>query len=158
MILETLTIGLVIAACLAIFMDEAVYSVVSLAATFFLTSALYAMNGAVFVAVFQFAIGVGTLAVLFLSGEMLGGRMEKRPSRRNVLTVIVSGAVLALPAVFLSLFGTSSSVPPISFGETLWNLRAADVVLQGLVVFAVALGIGIVLYEKKRKGELQWTS
>ena len=78
--------------------------------------------------------------------------MEKRPSRRNVLTVIVSGTVLALPAVLLSLFETSSSVPPIPFGESLWNLRAADVVLQGLVVFGVALGIGIVLYEKKRKG------
>jgi multisubunit Na+/H+ antiporter MnhB subunit len=115
---------------------------------------LYAFNGAVFVAVFQFAIGVGTLAILFLSGEMLGGRVEKKPPRKNVLIVLLSGAVLSLPAVFLSIFGTTNSVPPIPFGETLWNLRAADVVLQGLVVFGVALGIGIVLYEKKRKGEL----
>jgi NADH:ubiquinone oxidoreductase subunit 6 (subunit J) len=154
MILEALTIGLVISACLAIFIDEAVYSIVALAGTFFLTSTLYAFNGAVFVAVFQFAIGVGTLAILFLSGEMLGGRMEKKPPRKNVLIVLLSGAVLSLPAVFLSIFGTTNSVPPIPFGETLWNLRAADVVLQGLVVFGVALGIGIVLYEKKRKGEL----
>jgi NADH:ubiquinone oxidoreductase subunit 6 (subunit J) len=154
MILEALTIGLVISACLAIFIDEAVYSIVALAGTFFLTSALYALNGAVFVAVFQFAIGVGTLAILFLSGEMLGGKMEKKPSTRNLLIVILSGVVLSMPAVLLSLFGTTTSVPPVSFGETLWNLRAADAVLQWLVVFGVALGIGIVLFEKKKKGEL----
>jgi NADH:ubiquinone oxidoreductase subunit 6 (subunit J) len=154
MILEALTIGLVISACLAIFIDEAVYSIVALAGTFFLTSALYALNGAVYVAVFQFAIGVGTLAILFLSGETLGGKMEKKPSPKSFLTVLAAGALLSLPAVFLSLFGTTSEVPAIPFGETLWNLRAADIVLQGLVVFGVALGIGIVLYEKKRRGEL----
>ena len=154
MILEALiTVGLVISACLAIFIDEAVYSVVALAGTFLFTSALYAVSGAVFVAVFQFAVGVGTLTILFLSGEMLGGKMDKKPQTKNVLIVLLSGAVLSLPAVFLSVFGTASSVPSLSFGETLWDLRAADVVLQGLVVLGVALGIGVVLFEKRRKGE-----
>lgn len=154
MILEALTIGLVISACLAIFIDEAVYSIVALAGTFLFTSAIYASSGAIFAAVFQFAIGVGTLAILFLSGEMLGGKMEKKPKPKNMLAVFVTGALLSLPAIFLSVFGTTASVPPLSFGETLWNLRAADVALQGLVILGVALGIGIVLFEKKRKGEL----
>ena len=57
MILELLSAGLVITACLAIFLDEAVYSVVALAGTFLLTSLLYALNGAIFVAVFQFSVG-----------------------------------------------------------------------------------------------------
>jgi len=153
MILETLTIGLVISACLAIFIDEAVYSVVALSGVFLFTSALYAVSGAVFVAVFQFAVGIGTLAVLFLSGEMLGGKMEKKPKPTNVILVLVSGVLLSIPAIFLSVFEAINSVPSLSFGETLWNLRAGDVVLQGLVVLGVALGIGIVLFEKRRKGE-----
>ncbi len=36
-----------------------------------------------------------------------------------------------------------------SFEEALWNLRATDVVVQGLVIMTVAVGIAIVLYEKK---------
>jgi len=150
---EVLTVGLVISACLAIFIDEAVYSVVALAGTFLFTSALYAVTGAVFVAVFQFAIGVGTLTILFLSGEMLGGKMDQKPQTKSVLIVLLSGVILSLPAIFLSVFSATSSVPSLSFGETLWDLRAADVVLQGLVVLGVAMGIGIVLFEKRRKGE-----
>ena len=37
----------------------------------------------------------------------------------------------------------------VSFPEALWNLRAIDVVLQGLVIMTIALGIAIVLHEKK---------
>jgi len=33
----------------------------------------------------------------------------------------------------------------------LWNVRGLDVVLQALVILTVALGIAIVLYEKKKK-------
>lgn len=154
MILEAIIVGLVISACLTIFIDEAVYSVAALSGTFLFTSALYAVSGAFFVAVFQFAVGVGTLAVLFLSGEMLGGKMDEKPKTKNVLMVLLSGVLLSLPAIFLSVFSTTSSVPSLSFGETLWGLRAGDVVLQGLVVLGVALGIGFVLFEKRRKGEL----
>ena len=71
MILEVVAAGLVISACLAIYLEEAIYSVVSLACTVILISLLYAVNGTVYVAVFQFAIGLGTLAVFFLSSEML---------------------------------------------------------------------------------------
>jgi len=152
MILEVLTVGLVISACLAIFIDEAVYSVAALAATFFFTSLLYAMNDALLAAIFQFAVGVGTLAVLFLSGEMLTGKPAKEMKSKNVLPVALYGLLLSLPAVFLSIFHSAGSTPSVSFGEALWNLRAADVVLQGLVILTVAIGIGIVLHEK-RKGE-----
>jgi len=154
MILEALTVGLVVSACFAVFIDEAVYSVAALAGTFLFTSALYASSGAIFVAVFQFAVGVGTLAILFLSGEMLGGKIENKPKPRSMIVVLVSGVLLSLPAAFLSVFEATSSVPSSSFGETLWNLRAVDVVLQGLVVLIVALGIGVVLFERNRKDEI----
>jgi NADH:ubiquinone oxidoreductase subunit 6 (subunit J) len=149
MILEVLSAGLIISACLAIFLDEAVYSVAALAGAFFFTALLYALSGAPFVAIFQFAVGVGTLAILFLSGEMLSEKPTKKTSRKSTLTVLVAGAVLSLPAIFLSVTGPTGISTEVSFGEALWNLRALDVVLQGLVIMTVALGIAIVLYEKK---------
>ena len=154
MILEVLSAGLVITACLAIFLDEAVYSVVALAGTFLFISLLYALSGAVFVAVFQFAVGAGTLAVLFLSGEMLSEKPLKKTQPKNLLTVILAGALLSLPTIFLSIATPANEVSGVSFGEALWTLRAGDVVLQGLVIMTVALGIAIVLYEK-RNGDKQ---
>jgi NADH:ubiquinone oxidoreductase subunit 6 (subunit J) len=150
MILELLSAGLIISACLAIFLDEAVYSVAALAATFFLTSMLYAFTGALFIAVFQFAVGAGTLAILFLSGEMLSEKSAKKTPRKNMLAITVAGAFLSLPAIFLSISASIGTFSIVSFEEALWNLRAVDVVLQGLVMMAVALGIAIVLHEKRK--------
>lgn len=151
MILEILSVGLIISACLAIFLDEAVYSVAALAGTFFLTALLYGFSGALFVAVFQFAVGSGTLAVLFLSGEMLSEKPAKT-SQKNLLLLIVTGVLLSLPALFISISEIPAALSGVSFGEALWDLRAVDVVLQGFVIMTVALGIIIVLHEK-RKGE-----
>lgn len=151
MILEILSVGLIISACLAIFLDEAVYSVAALAGTFFLTALLYAFSDAIFVAIFQFAVGAGTLAILFLSGEMLS-QTPAKTSQRNLLLIIAAGVLLSLPAIFLSITTPTGILSGASFGEALWDLRAADVVLQGFVIMTVALGIVIVLHEK-RKGE-----
>ena len=151
MILEILSVGLIIAACLAIFLDEAVYSVAALAGTFFLTSLLYALSDAVFVAIFHFAVGAGTLAILFLSGEMLSETSAKI-SQKNLLLIVALGLLLSMPALFLSISIPAASFSGISLGEALWDLRAVDVVLQGLVIMSVTLGIVIVLYEN-RNGE-----
>jgi len=153
MILEVLSLGLVITACLAIFLDEAVYSVVALAGTFLFTSLLYALSGSVLVAVFQFAVGAGTLSVLFLSGEMLSERPLQKTKPKNLIAVIIVGALLSLPPIFLSIATPTTEVSGVSFGEALWTLRAGDVVLQGLVIMTVALGIAIILYEKKNGGK-----
>jgi NADH:ubiquinone oxidoreductase subunit 6 (subunit J) len=149
MIFEVLSAGLVISACLAIFLDEAVYSIAALANTLVFMALLYVFTDALFVAIFQFAVGAGTLAILFLSGEMLSEKPAKTP-RKSVLAIIMAGALLSLPAIFLSISGSTSVVGGVTFEEALWNLRAVDVVLQGLVVMAVALGIGIVLHEKRK--------
>jgi NADH:ubiquinone oxidoreductase subunit 6 (subunit J) len=149
MIFEVLSAGLVISACLAIFLDEAVYSVAALANTLIFMALLYVFTDALFVAIFQFAVGAGTLAILFLSGEMLSEKPAKTP-RKNVLAIIMAGALLSLPAIFLSISGSTSTVGGVAFEEALWNLRAVDVVLQGLVMMAVALGIVIVLHEKRK--------
>lgn len=153
MILEALSVGLIVSACLALFLDEAVYSVASLAGTFLFTALIYVLNGAVFVAIFQFAVGVGTLAILFLSGEMLSDKPTKKTSPKSTVALIGTGVVLSLPAIFLSVSGSAGSGSNVSFGDALWNLRGVDVILQGLVILMVALGIAIVLYEKKSGGK-----
>jgi NADH:ubiquinone oxidoreductase subunit 6 (subunit J) len=152
LILEILSVGLIIAACLAIFLEEAIYSVVALAAMFFLTSILYALSGAVFAAVFQFAVGAGTLAILFLSGEMLSEKPSKVP-QKSLLALVAFGVLLSLPAVFLSISSQTVVFSGVSFEEALWNLRAVDVVLQGFVIMMVTFGIAIILHEKRNGGK-----
>ncbi|MCW4009046.1 MAG: NADH-quinone oxidoreductase subunit J [Candidatus Bathyarchaeota archaeon] len=149
-VLEIVSVGLLISACLAIFLDEAVYSVSALAATFFLTAFLYALADAPFVAIFQFAVGIGTIAVLFLSGEMLSERPETKTKSSTTLAVAGLGGVLSLPAIFFSISSPNEVVTDFSFGDALWNFSAVDVVLQGLVILTVALGITIVLHKRKR--------
>ncbi len=153
MILEVLSIGLIVTACLALFLDEAVYSIAALAGTFLCTALIYVLSGAVFVAIFQFAVGVGTLAILFLSGEMLSDKQIKKTSPRMTGGLIGAGIVLSLPGIFLSISGTSASTADVSFGDALWNLRGVDVILQGLVILMVALGIAIVLHERRNGGK-----
>jgi NADH:ubiquinone oxidoreductase subunit 6 (subunit J) len=152
MIFEVLAVGLIISAVLALFLEEVIYSVAALAVTFLLTALLYMLNGAVFAAIFQFAVSIGTLAILFLSGEMLGDKPAKKASPIRTGGLIGAGFLLSLPAIFLSVTSPTMVATDVSFGDALWNLRGLDVILQALVILTVASGIAIVLYEKKRKG------
>jgi NADH:ubiquinone oxidoreductase subunit 6 (subunit J) len=158
MILELVSAGLVISACLAIFLDEAVYSVAALAGTFFLTSILYALSGAYYVAIFQFAVGIGTISILFLSGEMLSERPLTITKPATAVAVGVLGAVLSLPAFFFSISSPNEVTSTITFGDALWNLDAVDVVLQGVVILTVAIGITIVLHNRKKTNKLRRSS
>jgi multisubunit Na+/H+ antiporter MnhB subunit len=106
----------------------------------------------VFAAIFQFAVGIGTLAILFLSGEMLSDKPVKKASPQKTLALIGAGVVLSLPAIFLSVTGSTGAVANASFGDALWNLRGIDVLLEALVILTVAMGVAIVLYEKRNGG------
>jgi len=152
MILEILAAGIIISACLALFLDEVVYSVAAFAGTFLFTALLYALNGSTYAAIFQFAVGVGTVAILFLSGEMLSDKPLKKTSPKKLTALVGMGVVLSLPAIFLSISSSSVTVSfsEAGFGDALWNLNGLDVVLQALVIFTVALGIAIILYERKK--------
>jgi len=149
-IFEILSVGLLVSAVLALFLDEVVYSVAALAGTFLITAIIYALSGSVFAAVFQFAVSVGTLAILFLSGEMLGDRPLKKASSTKIAALIGGGIILSLPAIFLSVSSGAGVVVDNSFGDALWNLRGMDVLFQAIVILTVAIGIAIVLYEKKK--------
>jgi NADH:ubiquinone oxidoreductase subunit 6 (subunit J) len=149
MIVELVAVGLVVSACLAIYLDEAVYSVASLACMFVLTTTLYALSAAVFVAVFQLAVAAGTLAVLFLAGEMLSEKPVKEKPLKKTFLVALLAVALSFPSIFLSVAVTPTDVSPsFSFADALWNFRAIDVILQGLVIMTVALGIAIFLHER----------
>jgi NADH:ubiquinone oxidoreductase subunit 6 (subunit J) len=151
-ILEILSIGIIISACLALFLDEVVYSVAAFSGTFLFTALLYWENGSTYAAIFQFAVSVGTLAILFLSGEMLSDKALKKTSPEKLGALLGVGVVLSLPALFLSVSssGGSYGVSTSSFGNALWNLNGLDVVLQALVILTVALGIAIILYERRK--------
>jgi NADH:ubiquinone oxidoreductase subunit 6 (subunit J) len=149
-IFEILSVGLLVSAVLALFLDEVVYSVAALSGTFLFTALIYALSGSVFAAVFQFAVSVGTLAILFLSGEMLGDKPLKKASSTKIAALIGGGIVLSLPAIFLSVSSGAGIVVDNSFGDALWNLRGMDVLFQAIVILTVAIGIAIVLYEKKK--------
>ncbi len=151
MIFEILAIGLIVSAVLALFLEEVVYSVAALAGTFLFTSIIYVINGAYFAAIFTFAVGVGTLAVLFLSGEMLGEKPTKKASPIRTGGLIGAGVLLSLPAIFLSVSTQTTILADVTFGDALWNLRGVDVLLQALVILTVALGIAIVLFERRKK-------
>jgi NADH:ubiquinone oxidoreductase subunit 6 (subunit J) len=151
--LEILSIGLIVSACLALFLDEVVYSVAALAGTFLFTALLYYVNGAIYAAIFQFVVGVGTLAILFLSGEMLSDKSTKKTSPKKLSGLIGAGVVLSLPAIFLSISSSTGVYSNASFGEALWHLSGVDVILQALVILTVALGIAIILYEQKKGGK-----
>jgi NADH:ubiquinone oxidoreductase subunit 6 (subunit J) len=150
MIIELLAVGLVVSALFAVHLDDAIYSIASLAFTVFLVAALYSLNGAPFAAVFQLALGAGTLTVLFLSGELLSKKAQARASLKYTLLVCATALLLSVPPILLSVGTVSTELSSdTSFPESLWNLRAVDVVLQGLVILIVALGTAIVLYERR---------
>jgi NADH:ubiquinone oxidoreductase subunit 6 (subunit J) len=151
--LELLSVGLIVSACLALFLDDVVYSVAALAGTFLFTALLYYVNGAIYASIFQFVVGVGTLAILFLSGEMLSDKSTKKTSPLKLSVLVGAGLVLSLPAIFLSISTSTGTYSSASFGEALWNLSGVDVILQALVILTVALGIAIILYETKKGGK-----
>ena len=83
---------------------------------------------------------------------MLGDKPVKKTSPTRFGVLVGGGVLLSLPAIFISISGPAGIPSDLTLGDALWNVRGLDVVLQAIVVFTIALGIGIVLYQKNRKG------
>jgi NADH:ubiquinone oxidoreductase subunit 6 (subunit J) len=150
MIMELIAIGLVVSAFLAIHFDEAVYSIASLTCTFIFMAIIFALNDVIFAAIFQIAIASGTLSVLFLSGEMLSEKPVQKKKARNIILATAFSFLLSLPMILISIpIIPATSSPGIPFPQTLYDLRAVDIILQGLIILTVALGIAIIIREKK---------
>jgi NADH:ubiquinone oxidoreductase subunit 6 (subunit J) len=154
MMLELLAIGLVVSAFLAVYLDEVIYAVASLGCTYILMAIVYVLNGAVYAAVFQLAIGAGTMVILFLSAEMLSEKPAKRKPLKNTVFTSIAALFLSFPAVFLSFsYAQAIDTSNFDFEQALWNLRGVDVILQGLVILSVALGVAIILHKRNEGGK-----
>lgn len=154
-ILNILIIGLITSAFMAVYLNEVTYSIGALGCTLIILAIIYMSQPyyAIYAAIFQLAIGASALGVLFLSGEMIGKKTEGAQSRKRVVAAALLGILISLPSLFFTV-----SISPVtsltgSFMEDIWNFQSIDVVLQGLVILVIAMGIAIILYERRKKGE-----
>ena len=151
--LETaLAIGLVTSAVFAIFLKETVSSVLSLSTMMILLSLLYFNLNAPFAAIFQLALGTGTAAIFLLAGDTLTKKSEAKTSTKTGLVGLVASAILSVP-VIVGTVATQSFTQSVelSLSSALWELRAVDVLAQGLVILTAALGVALLLKEERRR-------
>ena len=65
---------------------------------------------------------------------------------------IIASAILCIPVIVVTVTIQIISSPfDFSLSTALWELRATDVLAQGLVVLTAALGVGLFLEERRRK-------
>jgi multisubunit Na+/H+ antiporter MnhB subunit len=151
--LETaLAIGLVTSAVFAIYLKETVSSVLSLSIMMILLSLLYFNLNAPFAAIFQLALGTGTAAIFLLAGDTLTKKRDEKTSTKTVFMGLVASAILSIPVIVgtVAIPSFSSSLD-LSLSSALWDLRAVDVLAQGLVVLTAALGVVLLLKEERRQ-------
>jgi multisubunit Na+/H+ antiporter MnhB subunit len=151
--LETaLAIGLVTSAVFAIYLKETVASVLSLCVMMILLSLLYFNLNAPFAAVFQLALGIGTAAIFLLAGDKLTKKSGEKTSTKTILVGLVASAILSVPVVVGTVATQSfSGTFDLSLSSALWELRAIDVLAQGLVILTAALGVVLLLKEERRR-------
>jgi multisubunit Na+/H+ antiporter MnhB subunit len=147
-----LAIGMVASAVFAIFLKETVSSVLSLSTMMLLLSILYFTLDAPFAAIFQLALGAGTAAIFLLAGDMLTKKSEDKTSTKTVLVGLVASAILSVPVIVGAVAPQSfTQSVEVSLSSALWDLRAVDVLAQGLVILTAALGVALLLKEERRR-------
>ncbi len=151
--LETvLAIGMVTSAVFAIYLKETVASVLSLSTMMILLSLLYFNLNSPFAAIFQLALGTGTTSIFLLAGDTLTKKSDEKTSSKTMLLGLVASAILSVPIV-VGTVATQSFIGTldISLSSALWDLRAIDVLAQGLVILTAALGVVLLLKEELRR-------
>ena len=147
-----LAIGMVISAVFAIYLKETVSSVLSLSTMMILLSLLYFNMNAPFAALFQLALGAGTSAIFLLAGDTLTKKSEEKTSTKTLLVGLVASAFLSVPVIIGSVaIQTFTGSAEFSLSSALWELRAVDVLAQGLVILTAAIGVVLLLKEERRR-------
>ena len=151
--LETvLAIGMVTSAVFAIYLKETVSSVLSLSTMMILLSLLYFSLNAPFAAIFQLSLGTGTAAIFLLAGDSLTKKSDTKTTTKTIFMGLIVSAILSVPVVVGTVATqTFTSSLDLSLSSALWDLRAIDVLAQGLVVLMAALGVAILLKEERRR-------
>ena len=153
MLFETiLAIGMITSAVFAIYLKETIASVLSLSTLMLLLALLYFNLNAPLAAIFQLALGAGTAAIFLLAGDSLTTDRDAKTSLKTKFLALVASVVLCVPM----LIGTVETdyfieSMQISLSQTIWDLRAIDVLAQGLVVLTAAIGVIILLKEERRR-------
>ncbi len=153
MLFETiLAIGMITSAVFAIYLKETVASVLSLSTLMLLLALLYFNLNAPLAAIFQLALGAGTAAIFLLAGDSLTTKRNEKTTLKTKFLGLIASAVLCVPMI-VGTVETESFIGSmeISLSQTLWDLRAIDVLAQGLVVLTAAIGVIILLREERRR-------
>jgi multisubunit Na+/H+ antiporter MnhB subunit len=147
-----LAIGMVTSAVFAIFLKETVSSVLSLSTMMILLAFLYFNLDAPFAAIFQLALGTGTAAIFLLAGDTLTKNNNEKTSTKTFLVALVASAFLCVPIIVINvtpqIFFQSAEM---ELSDVLWDLRAMDILAQGLVVLTAAIGVVLFLNERRRQ-------
>ena len=145
-----LAIGMITSAVFAIYLKETVSSVLSLSTMMLLLSLLYFNLNSPFAAIFQLAIGAGTAAIFLLAGDSLTKSNDLKTSNRTKIAALIASAILSIPVIVGTVITqTFTSSFDFSLSTALWDLRAIDVLAQGLVVLVAAVGVAILLKDKQ---------
>lgn len=147
-----LAIGMVTSAVFAIYLKETMSSVLSLTTMMILLSLLYFNLNAPFAAIFQLALGTGTAAIFLLAGDTLTKKSDAKTSTKTIFVGLIASAVLCVPVVVGTVATqTFTQSVELSLSSALWELRAIDVLAQGLVVLMATLGVALLLKEERRQ-------
>ena len=145
-----LAIGMITSAIFAIYLKETISSVLSLSTMMLLLSLLYFNLNSPFAAIFQLAIGAGTAAIFLLAGDSLTKRNDLKTSNRTKVAALIASAILSIPVIVGNVITqTFTNSVDFSLSTALWELRAVDVLAQGLVVLVAAVGVAILLKDKQ---------
>lgn len=145
-------IGMVVSAVFAIYLKETIASVLSLSTMMLLLSLIYFNLNSPFAAIFQLGLGVGTAAIFLLAGDTLTKKSNLKSSNRTKAIALIASAILSIPVILLRIeTQIIKSSFDFSLSSILWDLRAIDVLAQGLVVLTVALGVALFIEERRKK-------
>ena len=153
MLFETiLAIGMIVSAVLAIYLKETIASVLSLSTLMLLLALLYFNLNAPLAAIFQLALGAGTAAIFLLAGDTLTTKRDEITSTKTKFLAVIASAVLCVPMLVGTIeTGAVIESMEISLSQTIWDLRAIDVLAQGIVVLTAAIGVILLLREEWRR-------
>lgn len=116
-----------------------------------LATLLYGL-GAPVVAVVELSVGAGLVTVLFVFAISLAGDepLPQRPVVPRALAVGLAVAFVLLLILFtLPLANPASSTGQASFNQTFWETRAADTLIQVVLIFTAALTVLGLLAERR---------
>jgi NADH-quinone oxidoreductase subunit J len=147
-------------ACLAVFLKDLVRAALSLAFMSALLAVLLYRLDSPYAAVFELSVVAGLITVLFVSTIALTREDEAKESSWPLYVFVLGLLLFGLIdiSVMKTLFG---SVPPgtsntaKSFGDTLWNVRALDMLGQVAVIFGGVFGVLALLRDSEKHKDLK---